>query len=450
MTEGSGFDWHSALTAGICLSFKLLCDERVFASDATSFTSKYTPEHLVALEVRAFAVWLPKIAQVHALAFHFRTALLDLALDHNSARAPTQKEVTVLIVEQDAALRAQHVDVVRAVGPNATILCAACYVAARDQTLARLDAGSPVHLVLAGACINEKFPYSADVQVRTVKQFMRAVDPRKGAARSDMRERPLMAAVCPEGMSRQLFRVGVDAVLPGGKVTAAALLTLLDFICDWRAEERNSTKPPIEEPSAVCPAQAAQASPNIGLKGIPVPTPLAARLTIAGLTPPLSRQTSEQPHRALIGDGWAVPSLPQLAHAAPATHTTLDTIGVKGGTPVPTPMAARFCIAEEGLQSPSRTSGQPHRASVCDGNAISSPPQLAHAETAAHATLAPLKPLLTWQASSRAVCPPDLDSICESGNDAHAAPSAHATLTALPPFLTTQSLDSISESGNDL
>jgi len=103
LAPGSGFDWRSALTAGICLSFKLLCDERVFASDASSFVSSFTSEQLIDLEARAFAVWLPKIANVHVLAFHFRTALLDLAMDHSSASTPALKKVTILIVEENVA-----------------------------------------------------------------------------------------------------------------------------------------------------------------------------------------------------------------------------------------------------------------------------------------------------------------------------------------------------------
>jgi len=87
----------------------------------TSYNSKY----LVALEARAFALLLPRIAHVHTLAFTFRASLLDLVLDYtptSCALAPSLKKVTILIIEEDVALRAQHEAVVRTAAPNATIL----------------------------------------------------------------------------------------------------------------------------------------------------------------------------------------------------------------------------------------------------------------------------------------------------------------------------------------
>jgi len=341
LAPDSGFDWHSALTAGISLSVKLLTEECVFAIDSTAFTSdSYSHEYLLGLEARAFAVWLPKLANVHALGFRFRTSLLDLALEANtSACAPTLKEVTILIVEGDGALHAEIVAVAQAVAPNATILCAGSYVAARDQTLAREAAGSPVHLVLAGACVDEGLPLSAAVRIRAVKHFMRAVDPRKGVFHNDMRERPLVAAVSghaqSKGLRAHLFKVGVDAALPGGRVTAAALLTLLDFVCERHLGECISTEPlvskplptrigipsepPVEEPLAVAAAPAALEPALVWVKGTPVPTPIAPRFTIADkITRPHSRKTSDQLHLATISDGGEVAPPINLANAVHA------------------------------------------------------------------------------------------------------------------------------------
>ena len=270
---------------------------------------------------------------------------------------------------------------------------------------------------------------------------MRAVDPRKGVVHIGMRERPLMAAVPrSEGLFAELFRVGVDAVLPGGRVTAAALRTLLDFTYGCYAEERNSTKPPTEESSAVAEAQAPQASPHIGLKGVPVPTPIAARLTIAGLPQPVSRQSLGPPRWASAGDGVAVSPQPQFAYAAPATLATIDHIVVKG-TPIPTPLAARFSISEDILRPPSRTSGLLGRALIGDGERVPSPPQLVHALPAAHKKLAPLPPLLPWGASHRTTSPPELRSISEVHRE------VLSPRTIVPKA---NSLGSISEIGHEL
>jgi len=322
---------------------KLLTDECVFVSDSTAFTS-YTPEQLIALEARAFAAWLPKIAHVHALAFHFRTSLLDLALEANtSAYALTRKEITILIVEENGALRAEHVAVARAAAPNATILCAGCYVVARDQTLQREAAGSPVHLVLAGECVDEGVPLSDSVRVRAVKHYMRAVDPRKGDVHTDMRDRPLIAAIsgCAQpAVCAKLFRLGLDAALPGGRVTTAALLTLLDFICERQLGECSSTEPRVptpvadrivfdsertdEEPLAVAAAEADSEPPLSYVKRPPVPTPIAPRFIMAeAVSRPRSRRASSQLQLATIGDGGGEIPPTQLTHAAHAPLTPL-------------------------------------------------------------------------------------------------------------------------------
>jgi len=260
----SGFDsWHSALTAGICLSVKLLADDGILASDMT-YISSYSSQYLVDLEARAFAVWLPKIVRIHNLALAFHTSLLGLALSRSGdsdACAPSLREFTILIVEEDAALRAEHVAVAQAVAPNATILCAGCYVAARDQTFAREEAGSPVHLVLAGACVDEA---CAMTTVRSVKDFVDDINPRTGVIHTDMRDRPLTVAIldaaAQEAVHQALWGV-VDAVVLGGRVTAAALLTLLDFVSERHLGALTPTEPQVAEPAAVAAAQAASGQP---------------------------------------------------------------------------------------------------------------------------------------------------------------------------------------------
>jgi len=342
------------------------------------------------MDARAFAVWLPKIANVHALAFHFRTALLDLALDHSTGCTPTLKEVTILIVEENDALRAEHAAVARGVAPNATILCTGCYVAARDLTLARMESGSPVHLVLAGACVDEEVQLGAAVQVRALKDFIGAIDPRKGIVHIDMRERPLIAAVQPEGMCAQLFRVGVDTALPGGRVTDAALLTLLDFICEQHLGQCTANQPPIDELSAADAAEAALACERILAMRSPVPTPVASRIAIA-FEPP-----SEEPS----------------AMAAAQASQASEQIWVKR-IPLPTPVAARSIVAEEVILPPCRQiSGQPHRASIGNGGAVPSQLRLPHAAPVAQSTNEPLPPHQARR--MRPSTAPILYPICES------------------------------------
>jgi len=357
--------------------------------------------YLIGLEARAFAAWLPKIAHVHALAFHFRTSLLDLALEANtSAYSLTLKKVTILIVEANEALRAEHVAIARAVAPNATILCAGCYVAALGLTLAP---GSPVHLVLAGACVDEGFPLSAAVQLRVVKHFMRAVDPRKGVVHNDMRERLLFAAVsgCAQPDVRaQLCRAGADAALPGGRVTAAALLTLIDFICEPHLGECSSAEPR-------------------------VPTPVAARILI----------TSERADEELLAVATALE--PALLY--------------EKGPPVPTPIAPRFLIAEEVIRPRSRrASSELHLATVGDAGAVAPPTQLAHA------TLAPLPMFLRWQ--SREATPPSLGSLRKSGKEWSGvihptfpprAASCSSVMCSQTAQVTPPSLGSLRKSGNE-
>ena len=253
LAPGSGLDWHSAVTAGIGISFKLLCDERVFASDATCFTD-YSPMYLVHIEHVAMTEWLPKLAHIHALVLHFRTSLLDLALETPFASAPTLTDATILVIEMNDTLRAEYEAVARAVAPNATIVCTNCYLAARAQTRARIEASLPVHLILVGTGVDEAVPA---VRVRAMNEFSRAVDPRKGAISIDMYERPLLFAVSlptcadlglgrnPTGLRTRLRRAGVDAVLPSGHLTAPALLTLLDFISEGQLHlDRACTRVP--------------------------------------------------------------------------------------------------------------------------------------------------------------------------------------------------------------
>jgi len=293
LAPGSGLDWHSAVTAGIGLSFKLLCDERVFASDAARFTD-YSPAYLVHIEYVALTEWLPKLAHIHALALHFRTSLLDLALDNPFARAPIRMPVTILIIEMNDTLRAEYEAVALAVAQDASIVSTNCYLVARTQTHARVEAGSPVDLILVGTGVDEAVPA---VRLRAMNEFSGAIDPNKGAIPVDMYERPVIVAVslprCADrnkDLRTQLREAGVDAVLPSGRLTAPALLTLLDFISDGQstATERAQppsapAAPPIPGPStskclAVAAAEATRAPTLLLANGTPVPTPLAARV----------------------------------------------------------------------------------------------------------------------------------------------------------------------------
>ena len=394
LAPGSGFDWRSALTAGISLSFKPLCEEKVFASDAVCFM-EYTPEYLVHLECAAFAEWLPKIAHVHALAFHFRTSLIDLALDTLSVIAPTPKYVTILIIEENGALRAEYEAVARAVAPNATILCTHCYAAARDQTLARMGASLPMHLVLTGAGMDESVPLST-ARVRAMKEFSRAVDPREGAIRIDMHGRPLLVAVaipsCADrqvGLRAELRTAGVDAVLPGGRITAPALRTLLDFICERNLAQYTPTESPIDELSAVT---ASREHARIPAKGAPVPTPIAACVAIA----------FEAQSEVAMAEAFRQPVIAAWAR----------------GTPVPTPRAARVSIADDVSRPPSRqTSGHPQQASLGDGGAASTPRQFALAAPAGHATPLALWPIPLGPTSSLGTIMSDLCKISERDED---------------------------------
>ena len=81
----SDLDWHSALTASLCFTCKLLNDQRVFATDAQNFTQRYAASDLLKLEALAFALLLPSIAYIHDRAILFRTSLLDLAIDNVSS-----------------------------------------------------------------------------------------------------------------------------------------------------------------------------------------------------------------------------------------------------------------------------------------------------------------------------------------------------------------------------
>jgi len=407
----------------------------------TSYNSKY----LVALEARAFALLLPRIAHVHTLAFTFRASLLDLVLDStpsSCALAPSLKKVTILIVEEDVALRAQHKAVVRTAAPNATILCAGYYPAACDQVLAQEEAGSPVHLVLAGACVNEACAFSVEDQVRAVTDFMDAIDPHKGTSHIDMRERPLTAAIlssAPRGaMHRALWGV-VDAALPEGRVTASALHILLDFVCERHLGGINATKPPSEDPIAVAMAQASEVSAHIWVRGTPVPTPVAARIGIASGRP-----------------------IEDLTMAAAQAAKAAAHIWVRW-TPVPTPVVARIGIAS-GPQPAVQLSGQLRQPLVDDTTTTITPvrrlapvpaPTTPALQTASgtgggvgmsymggggfsgapmggaiYASLAPLPPQMMWHSSVRAAPPPQL------------APVASAAYVPLAPPMLRQSSQS--------
>jgi len=222
----------------------------------------HSSAELLALESRAFAFWLPNIAHIHDLALAFRTSLLDLVLDHHTpascARAPTRKRFNILIVEEDVALRAQHKAVAWAVAPNATIFSSGCYLRGHAHVVAQEEVGTPIHLVLAGACADD---ISAEVRVLgKVARFMDAIDPRKGDFHSDMRGRPLVAAVSgcaqrPVGLSAKLYCVGVDAALPGGLVTPTSLHILLEFVCEHDGE-LTAAAPPSGESSSLPAAMA--------------------------------------------------------------------------------------------------------------------------------------------------------------------------------------------------
>jgi len=267
LAPGAGFDWHDALAAGICLSAKFLYEEKIFASDfVASFTGVSSSAELIRLKARALALWLPNIAHIHDLALACRTSLLDLVLDHHSRSSfawgagsnPNRKRFNILIVEEDVALHAQHEAAARAVAPNATIFSSGCYMKARAHVVAQEEAGTPVHLVLAGACADD---VSAEVKVLgAVAYLLDAIDPRKGDFHSDMRGRPLIAAVSgcaqwPGGLSTNLHDVGIDAVLPGGPVILASLHILLDFVCEHDVE-LTAAPPPSEEPSSLAAALA--------------------------------------------------------------------------------------------------------------------------------------------------------------------------------------------------
>jgi len=156
------------------------------------------------------------------------------------------------------------------VAPNATIFSSGCYVEARAHVVAQEDAGTPVHLVLAGASAGD---VGAEAKaLGEVAHFMDAIDPRKGDFHSDMRGRPLVAAVSgcaqrPLGLSAKLYSVGVDAALPGGLVIPASLHILLDFVCEHDSE-LTAAPPPSEEPSSL---PAALALTHIDLTGASTP-----------------------------------------------------------------------------------------------------------------------------------------------------------------------------------
>ena len=230
LLQSPEFNWHAWLTTSFCLACKFISKERVFAIDATQFTSRYNAADLLQLEQRAFKKLLPRLAlgvNIHERAFVFRTSLLDLAIDRAAIGSRVNSTCLHVLLVDNSHSRLEHEALVRAAAPNATVHCADSCAAARALVNAQAAAGSYVQLVLLGEICSAE----AEASERELEALVRDLDPREGSLCADMRSKPLIATLSHSILSRSghdLYSQGVDAVM-AKPLNTGSLKVLLDF-----------------------------------------------------------------------------------------------------------------------------------------------------------------------------------------------------------------------------